>query len=132
MRKNLYLFDTHALLFWSENTAVSSEFIKFFDREQQKGNVFISSISFWEIALLVKKNRIELTDIKAWMNDLLNNTNLKLIEPNVFDMIDSTSLPDYHKDPFDRLLIVQANQLKAALVSRDAILEKYKVNLFWI
>jgi PIN domain nuclease of toxin-antitoxin system len=38
------------------------------------------------------------------------NTNIKVINPSVSEMIESTLLPDYHKDPFDRILIAQANQ----------------------
>lgn len=47
-------------------------------------------------------------------------------------LIDSTFLPDYHNDPFDRVLIAQANQNNFKLVTIDQIIKKYKVSVFWI
>ena len=132
MKKDSYLFDTHALIFWSNKELVSDDFIKFFDQQEQKGNIFVSPISFWEIALLVKKGKIEMKDIHGWKNEILSNTNIKLINPTSSEMIDSTLLPDYHKDPFDRLLIAQAYRNKLLLVTKDKKIQKYTVSTFWI
>jgi PIN domain nuclease of toxin-antitoxin system len=41
------------------------------------------------------------------------------------------SLPLIHKDPFDRLLVAQANVEKATLVSGDPIVAQYPVNVTW-
>ena len=41
------------------------------------------------------------------------------------------NLPAHHKDPFDRLLIAQANVEGAVLISGDPILARYPVELFW-
>jgi len=41
------------------------------------------------------------------------------------------NLPAHHKDPFDRLLIAQANVEGAVLISGDPILAKYPVKLLW-
>ena len=112
--------------------AVSEEYVRFFDRQAQQGNLYISSVSFWEIALLVKKERIELSDIYAWKNALLSNTNIRLIDPTATEMIDSTLLPDHHKDPFDRLLIAQANRRGLILVTKDYHIHKYDVQHYWI
>ena len=132
MKKEAYLFDTHVLVFWNNKEIVSEEFINFFDNQMQQGRLYVSSISFWEIALLIKKGKIEISDLHAWKNEILNNTNIRLIEPSVSEMIDSTLLPDHHKDPFDRLLIVQANQNKFLIVTKDRDIHKYQVKTFWI
>ncbi len=127
-----YLLDTHALLFWVESTGISAEFIHFLDEQQSLGRLCVSTISFWEMALLVKKGRIAVADVHAWKNDLLNNTALQLLEPSATEMIDSVSLPDHHKDPFDRLLIAQANRRNMTLVTRDTEIAMYDVSLFWM
>ena len=124
MKKEAYLFDTHALIFWNNKISVSEEFITFFDNQAQKGRLYVSSISFWEIALLVKKDRISISNVTAWKNEM--------IEPSASEMIDSTRLPDYHKDPFDRLLIAQANQNNLLIVTKDSNIYKYNVKTFWI
>ena len=132
MKRKLFLLDTHALIFWCNQQSVSEDFIKFFDKQDQLGNLMVSSISFWEIALLTKKGKLEITDVESWKNELFANTNLVLIEPSASEMIKSTQLPDIHKDPFDRLLIVQTNNNKATLVTKDVTIKKYSVPVCWI
>mgnify|MGYP006420132211 FL=1 len=132
MKKEAYLFDTHALIFWNNNESVSEEFIRFFDNQANKGNLYISSISFWEIALLVKKGRMSMSNVHGWKNEILSNTNILLIEPSASEMIHSTLLPDHHKDPFDRLLIAQANQNSLRIVTKDRKIDKYEVETFWM
>ena len=132
MKTDRYLFDTHALIFWSSKKWVSKEFIDFFDSQTLKGNVFVSSISFWEAALLAKKKKIQIRNVHEWKTGLMENTNLKIMDPSASDMIDSTRLPDHHKDPFDRLLIVQALRHKALFVTKDQAMVDYPVTSFWI
>ena len=132
MKKDAYLFDTHALIFWSNKESVSDDYIIFFDKQEQKGNIFVSSVSFWEIALLAKIGKIEIRDIHAWKNEILNNTNIALINPTASEMIHSTLLPDHHKDPFDRLLIAQAYRHQLLLVTKDIHIQKYPIQTFWI
>lgn len=132
MKPKNYLFDTHALVFWVEKQRVSPDFIDFFDRQCKKGNVYISSASIWEIALLKKKGRLEIGNLYQWKNDILTYSPVKMIDPTVSDMIDSTLLPNHHKDPFDRLLIAQAINNNAYFVTRDEIIVKYSVKTFWI
>ena len=130
--KSRYLFDTHALVFWYSEEGVSEEFVRFFDEQAECGNVFVSSISFWELALLSKKGKIEIDDIESWKSELIENTEIRIINPDASEMIASVSLPDIHKDPFDRLLIVQANRHEAMLVTKDEIIKVYSVETFWI
>ena len=132
MKNGPYLFDTHALLFWVNKINVSEKFIKYFDDQERKENVLISAISFWEIALLVKKKRIDLENIEKWKNEIFSNTNLKLANVDVSEMIKSTLLPDLHKDPFDRLLIAQAVHRNAIFVTKDKQINKYELQTFWI
>ncbi len=119
MKRESFLFDTHALIFWVNKTAVSKEFVDFFDKQEQQGTLYVSSITFWEIAFLVQKERITIPDTRAWKDELLSNTNVHLINPSASEMIDSTLLPPHHKDPFDRLLITQANTRNLILVTQD-------------
>ncbi|MBE7529762.1 MAG: type II toxin-antitoxin system VapC family toxin [Chloroflexi bacterium] len=132
MTQGAYLFDTHALIFWANKTSVSAEFIKFFDHQAQQGALHVSSITFWEIALLVQKGRLAIPDIHAWKNELLSQTNIQLINPSATEMIDSTLLPPHHKDPFDRLLLAQAKHNNLILVTRDQLMLTYTVPQIWM
>ncbi|MFN8486948.1 MAG: type II toxin-antitoxin system VapC family toxin [Caldilineaceae bacterium] len=132
MKQMRYLFDTHALVFWSSQVGVSAAFIQFFDQENQRGALYVSSISFWEIALLVQKKRLAIPDVQLWQTELLQRTNLQLLEPTVSEMIASTLLPLHHKDPFDRLLIVQAQRHALSLVTQDELIPQYAVATHWV
>ena len=132
MNREAFLFDTHALIFWSGKSLVSDEFLRFFDQKAQEGALYVSSISFWETALLAKKEKIGISDVNHWKNELLTYTHLQLIDPSATEMIESTHLPDHHKDPFDRLLIVQAVNHDLALVTKDDLISRYDIKTFWI
>ena len=126
-----YLLDTHALLFWANGDFISAEFLQFLDDQDAKSALYVSSISFWEIAFLVQKEKIEIPDLYLWKDELLARTNLNLIDPTATEMIDSTQLPLHHKDPFDRLLIAQANGSKLILITKDQEIAKYPVDCYW-
>jgi len=126
-----YLFDTHALIFWRHKIDVSEKFIDFFDLQAREGNLFCSTINFWEIALLNKKGRIEIPDVEQWHVDLQAFASLHTLTPSAVEMSRSVALPDFHKDPFDRLLIAQALQHSMTLVSKDALVAQYDVQTIW-
>jgi PIN domain nuclease of toxin-antitoxin system len=132
LKQKKYLLDTHVLFFWVEREEISPDFIDFLNKQGKKGNIFVSSASLWEIAVLKKKGRIEIADIHQWKNDILSHSPAKMIDPTASEMIESTMLPDHHKDPFDRLLIAQAVKYNALLVTRDKIISKYAVKTFWM
>jgi PIN domain nuclease of toxin-antitoxin system len=132
LRQEKYILDTHALIFWVEREEVSPDFIEFFDQQGKKGKVLISSASIWEIALLKKKGRLDIENLHQWKDDILSHSPVEIIEPTPADMIDSTLLPDHHKDPFDRLLIAQAINNNAILVTRDRTISQYPVETFWM
>jgi PIN domain nuclease of toxin-antitoxin system len=132
MKPTGYLFDTHALIFWNSKNTVSTQFIQFFDEQNQQGALYISTISFWEIALLVQKGRLALADVHGWKDDLLRHTNLQVLEPSAAEMINSTLLPPYHKDPFDRILIAQAIEYDLTLVTQDQTIRHYAVPQLWL
>ena len=132
MKSQYYLLDTHALIFWNLKQGISQEFIQFLDYQDRLGNLFISAISFGEIALLIQRGKLALTDIYAWKEELFQNTNLQLINPTVDKMIEATRLPNHHKDPFDRLLIIQANYHHLLLVTKNSIIQGYAAQTFWM
>ena len=132
MKKQGYLLDTHALIFWIIKTSMSDESVQFLDEQNRQGRLYVSSVSFWEAALLAKKGCIEIQDIELWKDEILAYTSCILIEPTVTEMIASAKLPDFHKDPFDRLLIVQANHRNVSIVTKDMNIPQYEVPVYWM
>jgi PIN domain nuclease of toxin-antitoxin system len=57
--------------------------------------------------------------------------NIEILPISLIHVLALESLPNHHKDPFDRLLIAQANVEDAFLVSCDPIFAQYPVKLAW-
>ncbi|MBI4411143.1 MAG: type II toxin-antitoxin system VapC family toxin [Deltaproteobacteria bacterium] len=126
-----YLLDTHAFYAWVTRQNVSEEFCTFFDEQNEKEAVYVSTISFWEIALLCRVKKLEIKNVEKWAGEVVERSQINVIHPGIQEMIRSTLLPNHHKDPFDRLLVSQARHLKARLVTKDSLIRKYEVEVFW-
>lgn len=126
------LLDTHAMVFWSTGENMSAGFRAVLDDLAGNGGVFVSSVSFWELALLARKGRLEIADVAMWKDRFIELSGAILVDPSADEMIASAVLPLHHRDPFDRLLVIQAMSLSAALVSRDACLPAYGVDMVWM
>lgn len=131
MNPRSYLFDTHAFFGWVTRQNVSGEFLGFFDGQNENEAVSVSTISFWEIALLCKSKRLEIKNVEKWASEVIERSRINVIHPGVTEMIQSTLLPPHHKDPFDRLLTAQARHSKSCLVTKDNLIQKYDVEIFW-
>ena len=119
------LLDTHALLWWLDDSERLSEQAR--TAIADGGNpVFVSAAVIWEIR------------IKQALGKLKVPRNFRTaLERQHFDSIDITAdhahaiseLPMHHRDPFDRMLVAQCKVDKLTLVTRDAGLKKYKIPL---
>jgi len=83
--------------------------------------LFISVISIWELALLVKRGRLSLnTHVGRWTEEALSKQGINLLAFTPEIAIDSVNLPQpVHKDPADRILIASARVERMTLVTRD-------------
>ena len=117
------LLDTHVWIWYVENEAkrFSRRIKPLVEGAVQRGDVLVSAISVWEIALLDASRRIELSvEVRAWVGRALAfpGVQLKGLSPSI--AIESTRLPEpLHRDPADRILIATARLLGAALVTCD-------------
>ena len=87
----------------------------------ERGQVYISVISVWEIARLARLSRIALTSsIDRWVNEALSKPGINLLHFTPEIAIDSVNLPEpMHKDPADRILVASARVERLTLVTRD-------------
>lgn len=131
--KSRYLLDTHTLIFWWVDRNLSKKFLDLLDQQAKDGQLFVSSLSFWETALLAKKRKVVLPEqILVWKEQLMLHSGIKLIQPSAGEMMESVFLPDHHRDPFDRLLVTQARTHQMKFVSKDQTLQRYEVEVFWM
>ena len=126
------LLDTHALL-WalSGDERMSAKAVKYY---QDAEHLYFSMVSLWEIGIKLALNRPDFQLDQNWWQTipqalLRQGVNRLDIEPQ--HCRDVALLPLRHRDPFDRLLIVQAAAIKASLLSNDTQLDAYKIKRIW-
>jgi PIN domain nuclease of toxin-antitoxin system len=116
----LILFDTHALLWLDrDDPALGATADRLAEEALARGALAVSAISFWEIALLRSKDRVELdVALEVWRRDLLGNG---LVEWPVSGVIGiaAVELDDLHGDPADRIIVATALHHGATLVTAD-------------
>ena len=131
-----YLIDTHAFI-WAV-----SDYEKLSGKAKEalldvENEVFVSTVSFWEISMKVRIGKFNLTgfDVKKTIEyaEKLNCKILKLeaIETSTFSEL---TLFENHRDPFDRMIIWQSIVNNMMLISRDKMFKQYKANglkLLW-
>jgi PIN domain nuclease of toxin-antitoxin system len=115
------LLDTHLLLWWLEDSRSLSAAARELIREPQNA-VFISAVSLWEIWLKESLGKLRLPDdFEAKLEDEPFE-NLPLSATHARQV---ASLPWHHRDPFDRMLVAQAQTEKLALLTADDRLAAY-------
>ena len=92
----------------------------------------VSVVSLWEIAIKYSLEKLALEKKPgAWMTDIVSEMGwelLPLLAEHTFRVAD---LPYHHRDPFDRLLVVQAQTEKIPLITPDDKIRKYDVKCVW-
>lgn len=121
------LLDTHTLLWWLGDDAKlprkAHEAIASGENE-----IFVSAVSLWEIRLKESVGKIKTPKslVKAIQDQGFNSLEVTWRHTDSIN-----NLPFIHQDPFDRLLIVQAQLENLSLVTKDPLIKKYKVQTLW-
>ena len=116
----MLLIDTHVLIWIDEASNKLGQVAKnAIDDALSAGSLAVSSISFWEIAMLVEKKRISIyLELDIWRKELLQKGLYELpIDGSV--AIRAGQLRNIHGDPADRLIVASALEQSATLVTAD-------------
>lgn len=125
-----YLLDTHVVLWIAENSAMLSARAKkaVLDARTEK---YVSIASAWEVAIKLGTQKLRLDgglpEFFRMIDD--NGFHLLSIEREYLRYI--PTLPDFHKDPFDRLLVATAIAEKMTLLTIDEHIHKYDAAVLW-
>jgi len=91
-------------------------------------DIFLSAASVWEIAIKYASGKLQLPAApEIFVPDRVKRSNFKRLEINYEHALAVAKLSPIHKDPFDRLLIAQANVENLTLLSADKIFARYIV-----
>jgi len=125
----MIVLDTHSWIWWVSNPAFLSETAKQLIDEAVTGmNVFISSISAWEVAVLVSRGRLKLSmSTYDWIAASEALPFVEFVPVNNSIALKSVQLPGLlHNDPADRIIIATAVSLGAVLVTKDEKIRSYQ------
>ena len=118
------LLDTHTFLWWLSDWDRIAEPAREAIADP-KNEVFVSAVSGWEIGIKKAKGRLVAPDNLAAMVDEKRFEHLPLTFAHAER---AASLPTHHRDPFDRMLVAQAQAEEMTLVTRDSQIPPYDVS----
>ena len=125
----MIVLDTHALVWWvtGAKTQLSKAASKLIDAELKSGEIIVSSISAWEISMLIERGRLALSkDVAEWLALVGQIEGLRFAPVDNDIGVASTRLPgDFHNDPADRIIVATARKFSAALVTADEKIRAY-------
>ncbi len=124
------LLDTHALLWWLLDAAeLPASARRAIERAEA---VRVSAASIWEVAIKQRLGKLpELAIPVAELPELARRSGFVPLPVDERHAAAVASLPRHHRDPFDHLLIAQAQIEQLILVSRDPQFAAYGVALRW-
>jgi len=118
-----YLLDTHVLLWWLADrqrlTAEAREVIR-----TTRNPVWVSTASVWEMAIKCALGRLRMP---GNLPEVLDRNHIALLGIDVRHALAVADLPLHHRDPFDRMIVVQARREGLVVVSRDPWIREYDV-----
>ena len=120
-----YLLDTHALIWWLANDPSLDPNAKV-EIASPNNLIFVSAASTWEIS--IKKAIGKLDSPEDIMKQIAKNK-FKSLPINIEETLTIETLPPHHQDPFDRILIAQAQVFDLTIVTRDRKFSLYDINL---
>jgi PIN domain nuclease of toxin-antitoxin system len=121
----ILLLDAHALLWWlADDPQLDSAAVR--SIADPANDVLVSAATVWEIEVKRVAGRLR-TPIE--LLDSIRETGMDTLPVTALDAVTAAGLPMHHGDPFDRMLVAQAQRLDALVVSRDRALHAYEVNV---
>ena len=123
----MLLLDTHVWLWWlADDRRLGREARAAIGRSD--ATVWISAASAWEIAIKVAIGRLDLGEPpEACLPRELKRSGFRALPISVDHALRAGALPHHHRDPFDRLLVVQAQMDGLTIVTADQRISKYDV-----
>jgi len=96
--------------------------------EADDADVIVSTASLWEIAI---KSALDKLDAPDELPERVESMGFELMPVTAEHAWSVRSLPDHHRDPFDRLLIAQAQLERMPIVTADPAFASYDVAVLW-
>jgi PIN domain nuclease of toxin-antitoxin system len=125
------LLDTHVLIWLvegSDNLSQSAQQAI----EDEQNSLYLSIASLWEMTIKMSLGKLQLgISLDRIVESYLLPTSIEILPINLNHLLILRDLPLHHRDPFDRILISQAQAEELTLVSGDRLFGDYLVQILW-
>jgi len=125
------LLDTHALIWWmTENPSLPESVRRLM--VDKRNTVVVSAASAWEMATKVRLGRLPASsDITRHFEEYLTQAGFESLAVSAAHGIRAGLLPGPQRDPFDRMLIAQAQAENLTMVSNEVVFDSYGIRRAW-
>jgi PIN domain nuclease of toxin-antitoxin system len=125
------LLDTHALIWWmTENPSLPESVRRLI--VDKRNTVIVSAASAWEMAVKVRLGRLPAaSDITRNFEEYLTQSGFESLAVSAAHGIRAGFLPGPQRDPFDRMLIAQAQGENLTMVSNELSFDSYGIRRVW-
>jgi PIN domain nuclease of toxin-antitoxin system len=129
-RRLMIVLDTSALLLWTLDPTQVPETAK--SEIGASERIVVSSISIWEIALKVKRGKLEIPiRVRDYVDRLEKVERLEIVSMDIQTWLDNVDLDWEHRDPADRTIVSLARRLDCPLISSDRVIREYYPKTVW-
>jgi PIN domain nuclease of toxin-antitoxin system len=133
MAGDVIVVDTHALLWWALDPERLSDEARRIVTEMERHGGFASAISIWELAIKVKRGKLELPiGVDEFKRRLERGGVVELLPVDADTWLRGVALPWEHADPADRVIVATALMRGVPLLTKDVAIQKFAgVTCIW-
>lgn len=125
------LLDTHAFLWWVIDDSRLSSTAKAIIADPTN-TVYFSVVSAWEIIIKERTGKLSLPEPpETYIPSRIASNQFISLAVQMQHILQIATLPDHHRDPFDRLLIAQGQVENIPLLTVDHLISQYSVDVIW-
>jgi PIN domain nuclease of toxin-antitoxin system len=125
------LLDTQVFLWWISDSQELSRVAKDAIADEE-AEVLVSVVTVWEMVIKTKLGKLPLPELPGILiPKMLERHHFQVLPVTLQHTLKVYDLPDFHKDPFDRLLMAQAITEDLVFVTSDAAIKKYGLETLW-
>lgn len=123
--------DTHTFLWWTaDDPRLSKKARKIM--ADGRNELYLSAASGWEMAIKASLGRLQLgEDLERFVHEQMALNGIEALPVYMNHTLHVHALPDHHGDPFDRLLVAQAQLEGLPILTGDPQIARYEVETVW-
>lgn len=125
------LLDTHAFLWWiADDPQLSPRARQIMEAADTE--LFLSAASGREIAIKSRLGKLKLpADLQSFVAQQLHINAIQVLPIQMAHALHVATLPDHHRDPFDRILVAQSQLELVPILTSDPLIAQYAVTVIW-